>query len=291
MDIHTLLQWIDEIRLHRSKKVGTALKKPLLLLLLLSKIERGESRDNKFRYRDIEEELDILIKSFGNRTSAPKSNQPFHHLNSSPIWDLKLPEGVKLISSKTASVTLLRQDSVYGFINEEAFELLQRDERSRTILINYILEKFWPQTIQDELRSYFGFSFYNPYKKIKRDPKFASQVLANFRYRCAICGFQAMFNQTPFGLDAAHILWHSFEGPSTIDNGLALCKLHHWAFDKGVITVTPNKKIHVSKHFVGTDSTSQSLIESLNGGELLSWKEIEPSKVYFEWHNENIFII
>ncbi|KAB7707129.1 hypothetical protein F9802_08950 [Bacillus aerolatus] len=290
MDINTLLQWIDEMKLHRSSKAGTALKKPLLLLLLLSKIDRDENIKNKFHYKEVEAELDLIIKSFGNRTGRPNSFQPFHHLNSSPIWDLKLPEGVQLTSSKTAAVSLLRQESVYGFINEEAFKLLEKDKRSRTILINYILEKYWPQTIQDELRTYFNFSFYNPYKLVKRDPRFARHVLANFRYKCAMCGFQALFNQTPFGLDAAHILWHSFEGPSTIDNGLALCKLHHWAFDKGVVTVLPDKKIKVSKHFIGAENTSQTFIEGLDGSDLLEWKEVEPSVEYFNWHNKNIFI-
>ncbi|MBM7648651.1 putative restriction endonuclease [Bacillus ectoiniformans] len=290
MDITTILHWVDELRLHRSSKAGTALKKPLLLLLLLSKIDNDERVKNVFKYSEVEKELDLLIRNFGNRTSGAKPYQPFHHLNSSPIWDLHLPVGVELTSGKTANVSLLRQESVYGFLNEEAFHLLKHDERSRTILINYILEKFWPQTIQDELRSYFNFSFYNPYKQLKRDPKFAPKVLANFRYKCAMCGFQAHFNQIPFGLDAAHILWHSFEGPSTVENGLSLCKLHHWAFDKGVLTVLPDKKIKVSKHFVGSENKSQKYIEDLDGITLLDWKEVEPSKDFFSWHNENIFI-
>ena len=42
-------------------------------------------------------------------------------------------------------------------------------------------------------------------------------------------------------LAAAHILW----GSPVIPNGLALCKLHHAAFDRYLIGVTPDLEVTV----------------------------------------------
>ncbi|WP_368732463.1 HNH endonuclease, partial [Proteus mirabilis] len=37
------------------------------------------------------------------------------------------------------------------------------------------------------------------------------------------------------GFTVLWIKWKQFDGPCTINNGLALCALHHSAFDMGVI--------------------------------------------------------
>jgi putative restriction endonuclease len=57
------------------------------------------------------------------------------------------------------------------------------------------------------------------------------------------------------GIEAAHIMWHQAGGPATIQNGLALCILHHKLFDRGVFTFSEDRMVQVSelahggKHF------------------------------------------
>jgi putative restriction endonuclease len=48
-------------------------------------------------------------------------------------------------------------------------------------------------------------------------------------------------------LDGAHIKPFSMFFDSKIDNGMALCKNHHWAFDLGWFSVDENYKIIVAK--------------------------------------------
>ena len=43
---------------------------------------------------------------------------------------------------------------------------------------------------------------------------------------------------TPVGLDAAHVRWFAYDGPDELDNGLALCVLHHKLFDRGALAST-----------------------------------------------------
>ncbi|MBD3315832.1 MAG: HNH endonuclease [Chitinivibrionales bacterium] len=71
-----------------------------------------------------------------------------------------------------------------------------------------------------------------------RDNGFKARVLNAYAGKCAFCGLQLRL------VDAAHILPVSHEH-STDDtpNGLALCALHHRAYDKGLVTL--NSKYQV----------------------------------------------
>lgn len=66
--------------------------------------------------------------------------------------------------------------------------------------------------------------------------KFSAAVRAAYNHRCAMCG--AIFGAVPgvrSGIDAAHILAWSKHDLDIVQNGIALCKLHHWAFDAGIV--------------------------------------------------------
>jgi putative restriction endonuclease len=69
--------------------------------------------------------------------------------------------------------------------------------------------------------------------------KFRERVLDAYRSQCSMCRLKHREL-----LDAAHIVPDRIEawGP-TINNGLALCKLHHAAFDRLFIGVTPDYEI------------------------------------------------
>ena len=68
--------------------------------------------------------------------------------------------------------------------------------------------------------------------------KFSAEVRAAYRNRCAFCGAQLGGIQgIRSGIDAAHILAWSKHDLDVVPNGLALCKLHHWAFDAGILAI------------------------------------------------------
>jgi len=79
-----------------------------------------------------------------------------------------------------------------------------------------------------------------------RDQAFARLVKAAYKNRCAICGTH---RETPAGtpeVEAAHIYPKSEQGADDPRNGLALCKLHHWAFDTGWLAITDGYEILVA---------------------------------------------
>jgi putative restriction endonuclease len=69
--------------------------------------------------------------------------------------------------------------------------------------------------------------------------RFRSQVVRAYRRRCAMCNLKHV-------LDAAHILPdHHPRGDPVVPNGLALCRLHHAAFDGNLLGVDPSSRIVV----------------------------------------------
>ena len=69
---------------------------------------------------------------------------------------------------------------------------------------------------------------------------FRERVLAAYRQQCAFCRFRHAEL-----LDAAHIVPDSDEGEPVVANGLALCKLHHAAFDRHFLGVRPDYIVQV----------------------------------------------
>jgi putative restriction endonuclease len=89
---------------------------------------------------------------------------------------------------------------------------------------------------------------------------FRERVLAAYERVCAVCRLR----RDQF-LEAAHILPDKHpSGEPLISNGLALCKLHHAAFDNHIIGVRPDCTIHV-RDDVLSESDGPMLIHGLQG--------------------------
>jgi putative restriction endonuclease len=72
-------------------------------------------------------------------------------------------------------------------------------------------------------------------------PAFQASVLMAYDEQCAVCSLR----HRPL-LDAAHITRGSdARGASVTSNGLALCKIHHAAFDAGLLGIRPDLTVHI----------------------------------------------
>lgn len=77
-------------------------------------------------------------------------------------------------------------------------------------------------------------------KRIHAD-QFRWMVLGAYREQCAMCRLRHEKL-----LDAAHILPDSDpRGSPTLPNGLSLCKIHHTAYDVGILGIDPMYQIHL----------------------------------------------
>ncbi|WP_420182092.1 HNH endonuclease [Haloarcula sp. KBTZ06] len=124
---------------------------------------------------------------------------------------------------------------------------------------------------------------YNTVEQIARERAFREAIRDAYDERCAVCGTR---RETPDGrpeVEASHIRPKSEDGPDDLRNGIALCKLHHWAFDNGWFTITDDYRISV------TDSSSRdgyTEFASLDGKriELPDDHRMRPAVKYLNWN-------
>ncbi|QOZ82008.1 MULTISPECIES: HNH endonuclease [Chromobacterium] len=75
-----------------------------------------------------------------------------------------------------------------------------------------------------------------------RASDFRKRVLGAYEHRCAVCGVQLDL------VDAAHIIPVAADtSTDETSNGIALCKLHHQAYDRNLISFDENYKIEISE--------------------------------------------
>jgi putative restriction endonuclease len=118
-----------------------------------------------------------------------------------------------------------------------------------------------------------------------RDPDFIEAVREAYNQTCVVCGSS---RETPDGqpeVEAAHIYPKSEGGVDDVRNGVALCRLHHWAFDTGWLAFTDDHEILVKDvpkregyyEFKQLEGNSLTLPEK--GG-------VEPHPTYLQEHRE-----
>lgn len=74
-------------------------------------------------------------------------------------------------------------------------------------------------------------------------PRFRARVIRAYDEKCAICRLKHVEL-----LDAAHIIPDAHEnGYASVTNGLSLCKIHHAAYDRNVIGISPDYKVQIKE--------------------------------------------
>lgn len=77
-------------------------------------------------------------------------------------------------------------------------------------------------------------------------PMFRAQVMLAYEQRCAVCSLRH-----PELLDAAHIIEDGDDnGVPVVPNGLSLCKIHHAAYDRRFLGVTPDYVVEINERLL-----------------------------------------
>lgn len=95
---------------------------------------------------------------------------------------------------------------------------------------------------------------------------FRERVLEAYRHRCALCRLK--HDEL---LEAAHIVPDSEpDGEPIVSNGLALCRLHHGAFDRFFIGITPEYRVEVRPDLLEEEDgpTLKHTIQALHGASI-----------------------
>ncbi|AXG79564.1 phosphorothioated DNA-binding restriction endonuclease [Streptomyces paludis] len=301
--------------------------KPLLLLWLLGRFAAsgGTPGGTAVTYDEAEEPVSRLINDFGPAVTSParareRAAMPFVHLERS-LWDLRDATGQAIGTDAPERGGQLRARGAHGRLRPEV-EALVADPAVLAAAARQLLEQHFTPALEALVRDAAGLDLpgldeemyaavpplsdpsgrsapsglsglSRPARRARR-AGFAEEVLHAYAYACAFCGFDGALGRHPVGLEAAHVRWHSQDGPDAVDNGLALCSLHHTLLDLGVLGLVPGPsagpRIQVSRLYV-TRSEAGRAVDALHGRPVAPTRPGHPpvSKEFVVWHGRQVF--
>jgi putative restriction endonuclease len=109
-------------------------------------------------------------------------------------------------------------------------------------------------------------------KRRLHQPEFRGRVMRAYNTQCAIC----LLKHGEL-LDAAHIMPDSHElGVPAVSNGLALCKIHHTAYDQNFVGISPDYKVHVNSELLAEKDGPMLKhgIQEMNGRKIVIPKKL-----------------
>jgi len=290
--------------------------KPFLLLAILDRFAEGTVEGNEIH---LDPGLLDLFNEYWDLT-MPKQQRgnialPFFHLSSEDFWHLIPQSGSEDVIEAGRRLRTIRQlrDHTHGARLDEALFALLSDEQPRDILRTTLIESHFSESVHSVLAEQStvhvrAFEYRrnllrraeadnianegvsSAISEPARDKGFRQAVVEAYDHRCALSGIRILTADHHTAVEAAHIKPWGLSQNDDPRNGLALSKLCHWAFEEGLLTLSPDYAIHTSPELTAPYNTTGAL-DTLDGRSphLPDKKALWPGPEYLEWHRDNKF--
>ena len=311
---------MNKVQIYYSRKFATlnvnknhgvsAPHKPILLLSVIELIEQQKIQNNQICLSP------ELIATFLKYWSALVTTQhqstialPFFHLKGDKFWHLapSMSYEGNLLSIKP-SLSALRSAVRYAYLDDALFELLQLPA-SRVHLTQVLLQTWFPnqevqvqklyevdefQNIQHRLFEQGGAVYTvedlkNEEKAFVRNAAFRRVVVSLYDQRCAFCRLKIISQDSQNIVDGAHIKPFSEFRDDRFDNGISLCKNHHWAFDRGWFSINDEYKIIIPNERIYEEAPADTrAMQNFSGEPILMPSQIshQPRIESLQWHRQ-----
>lgn len=314
MSTDTLQKYVQKMkRLRVDRAHGVAPHKPLLLLAVIELIERGQIQENKIT---LSPDLAETFMKYWSKVTDRRPNiaLPFFHLKSDGFWHLHPNAGYEKVldvANRITAISRLREVIAYVSLDDDLFVLLtDTDDREiirQTLIYVYLLDfkggiedliaegkqiTEYEQALISEVEH--PFSPQKPTAPIPeespiRSAGFRQAIMGLYNYTCAVCRLRIVTMDGESATDAAHIIPFRISKNDDVRNGISLCKLHHWSFDKGLLSVSQTYQVLVSPLMSDQRPTEWMLTELQDKSIMLPERDqLYPAPDALAWHREEV---
>jgi len=243
-------------------------------------------------FAEIYQPLKDLIERYGPSRANYHPEYPFWWLQNDGLWEVESEQPMipRTGNTNPSKPELFRKAAKGGF-PAEVYEEFSRSPALVEEAVRRIAESHFPDSMREDLLRDLSLSDPGSLAERARDASFRADVIQAYEHRCAVCGYDARLGGSDLALEAAHIFWHQAGGPDIVQNGLALCALHHKAFDRGAIGVNEKSfKIKVSADVHGGDATREWFLR-YKDRELRPPHsgKLSPDARFVAWHSKHVF--
>lgn len=124
--------------------------------------------------------------------------------------------------------------------------------------------------------------------RLARSVVFKQRIYDLYEGKCCVCGTGLRVPGGPYEIEAAHIVPHALRGCNDARNGLALCRRHHWAFDRGLFGVDPGRLIHVPSSILSEPANKPLQAYARKSIEEARDKAFVAAPEAFDWHMRRV---
>jgi putative restriction endonuclease len=284
-----------------------------MLLSVSLLMETGRLKDNRIMLDSHLADVFRSLFAIARRDSdKPTAHNPFFHLAGEGFWHLHpnpgMEEAVKHVRQVKGS-SELRTLIAYASLDEELFHRLHdpsfRQAWQAELIQTYLSHVATPMwravqeevliaTRQQELMEKAPPRQERPVDRV-RSAAFRRLVRELYDVRCAACGVRFFFEEVDL-IDAAHLIPFSESGDDRPQNGIALCKNHHWLMDHAILAPGPGRGKNYQRPIWHVCSELDNRLEEhrtvleLKGRAVLIPQEhrYAPSKEGLDWRMEQL---
>ena len=316
MSTNILEKYVGKMRRLRIDRAhGTAPHKPVLLLGIIELIEQGQIRENKVSPSP--DLFESFMKYWSIVTDRkPNLALPFFHLKRDGFWHLHANaeyETALNVVTQIKTVSRLREIISHAGFDDDLFVLFTNPsdrEVLRATLIdtyfadfkqaieNLIAEEQQINNYSQRLIQQVDYVFTSEHPAVPDETEnhvriegFRKAIMRIYDYTCVVCQLYVLTMDGESATQAAHIIPFRESHNNDVRNGISLCQLHHWSFDRGLLSVDKNYKVVVSD-FMLERGPREWLLTTLRGKSILlpDHNELSPAQEALAWHREKIFL-
>jgi len=291
--------------------------KPLLLLTVMDLIAQGVLQTNFIEFNaDLMDVFDLYWDKVMGREKTSNPVLPFFHLHRDGFWYLVPVPGQEQVLANVPQIRStgpLRQLVLGATLDDALFKMLlnegARDDLRRVLIETYFAPAVRPKLVElgqisaelfqyslelrDRSKGRFRLGLKESpeehYRTVSRSTAFRRVVVKVYSYTCAMCRIRVFTPEGRTAVVAAHIVPWSESHNDDPRNGMALCGLHHWTFDQGLVSVTPDYRIQVSPVVPVEEGAKPILLLAERELHLPTDCTLYPAKEALKWHRKNIF--
>lgn len=321
-EIKTYIHCFSHLHTATSRKNWTdatrykAPNKPLLLLTIIDLFAQGDIINNLI---EPTEEVGDLFLRYWSHVMPPERRgnlaMPFFHMRREGFWHLQPRPRQETVLAATRTMTSMNQvrDILLGArLDDELFDLLCTEAgraQLRTVLIEtYFAPELQPRLIEQSNTNLAAYLYskhllelarHAPLKIVEpagtygsqapvRDQGFRRAIIQAYAHRCAFCGIRMLTAEGRTAVTAAHIIPWSISHNDDPRNGMALCRLCHWTFDEGLLSVSSRYLVIASPQLRASDNVP-GYLATLVDRPILGPEEqnLWPDRETIAWHRRH----
>lgn len=295
MDRNEVIERFSNLNIGNSQG-ARAPHKPLLLLFAFAKYQQGII---SISFQEVEKMLSPLLEAYAPPIkSKPAPQLPYWHLQTDEVWEVENASEIPRQAKGFPTMRGIRHSSAH--LSESVIMCFDAEPSLVERIARNLLFEHFPESLHNDILGTVGLSLSNKFtakeqtgtynvsnSRNRRDPKFRAKVLQAYEHRCALTGFQVALSGSLLICEAAHVRWHAYNGPDTVDNGVCLEPTMHKLFDSGAWSLSDDRRVLVSQHFTGSNEAIERL-RTLHGAKIRSPLQGQPeiSAQYIRWHRE-----